>query len=45
MHSLQTEDAVMYAVVVQRLEDAQNAQTAQAKAQMQGGAGGQQPMM
>ena len=36
MHSLQTEDAVMYAVVVQRLEDAQNAQTAQAKAQTQG---------
>jgi hypothetical protein len=36
MHSLQMEDAVMYAVVVQRLEDAQNQQTMQAKAQMSG---------
>jgi hypothetical protein len=33
MHSLQAEDAVMYAVVVQRLEDMQNQQGAQAKAQ------------
>ena len=41
MHSLQAEDAVMYAVVVQRLEDQQNQQGAQAKAQ--GGAGGQPP--
>lgn len=43
LHSLQTEDAVMYAVVIQRLEDAQNAQTAEAKAQMQG-MPAQQPM-
>lgn len=42
MHSLQVEDAVMYAVVVQRLEEYQNTQTAQAKAQM-GSAGGGQP--
>lgn len=34
MHSLQAEDAVMYAVVVQRLEDNQNQQNQQAKAQM-----------
>lgn len=39
MHSLQAEDAVMYAVVVQRLEDMQNQQTQQARAQ----AGGQAP--
>ena len=38
LHSLQAEDAVMYAVVIQRLEDAQNQQGAQAKAQ-----GGAQP--
>jgi hypothetical protein len=43
MHSLQVEDAVMYAVVVQRLEEMQNQQTAQAKAQMAGG--GQPPPM
>ena len=41
MHSLQAEDAVMYAVVVQRLEDMQNQQTQQAKAQT---AQPQQPM-
>ena len=40
LHSLQAEDAVMYAVVVQRLEDMQNQQGAQAKAQ----AGAQPPM-
>lgn len=43
MHSLQVEDAVMYAVVVQRLEELQNQQTAQAKAQVTGG--GQLPPM
>lgn len=37
LHSLQAEDAVMYAVVVQRLEDMQNQQTQQAKAQAGGG--------
>jgi hypothetical protein len=40
MHSLQVEDAVMYAVVVQRLEEVQNQQTAEARAQI----AGQQPM-
>lgn len=39
LHSLQSEDAVMYAVVIQRLEDAQNQATQQAKSQ----ASGQQP--
>jgi len=38
LHSLQMEDMVLYAVVIQRLEDAQNQQTQQAKSQM--GAGG-----
>jgi hypothetical protein len=33
LHSLQTEDAVMYAVVVQRLEDQQNQSNQQAKTQ------------
>jgi len=37
MHGLQVEDAVMYAVVVQRLEEQQNAQAMQARAQMAGG--------
>lgn len=35
LHSLQAEDAVMYAVVIQRWEDLQNKQTQQAKAQQQ----------
>lgn len=33
LHSLQTEDMVLYSVVIQRLEDAQNQQTQQAKVQ------------
>jgi len=37
MHSLQTEDPVMYAVVVQRLEEAQTQQDAQMRSQMQQG--------
>jgi len=37
MHSLQMEDPVMYAVVVQRIEEAQTQQNAQVRAQMQGG--------
>jgi len=37
LHSLQAEDAVMHAVVIQRLEDAQNAQTMQAKQQVAAG--------
>lgn len=35
LHSLQMEDPVMYAVVVQRLEEARNQQAAQVRAQMQ----------
>lgn len=38
MHSLQMEDPVMYAVVVQRLEEARNQQDAQMRAQVQQGA-------
>ena len=45
MDSLSKEDAVMYAVVVQRLEDMQNQQGAQAKAQTAQQGQGQQPMV
>jgi hypothetical protein len=41
LHSLQTEDMVMYSVVIQRLEEQQTQQTAQLRAQAQGG--GQPP--
>lgn len=36
LHSLQVEDYVMYAVVIQRLEELQNAQQMQLRAQVQG---------
>ena len=48
MHALQTEDAVMYAVVVQRIQTMENAQRMQVQTQMeaamgQPGGGGTQP--
>lgn len=39
LHSLQTEDYVMYSVVVQRLEEAQKSMQNEAKAQISGGGG------
>jgi hypothetical protein len=37
LHQLQVEDLVMYAVVIQRLEQAQTSNQQQAKSQMAGG--------
>ncbi len=39
LHSLQVEDMVMYSVVIQRLEEQQNTETAQARAQISAGGG------